>query len=66
MKRTVFFILALTLLVAGCVEDRGGVQTSTQEPAVSQPTAEPADYSLDDADVPFIEENETVEIGEMI
>jgi hypothetical protein len=64
---TVLFLMGC-LLAAGCVGDKvEKTAAATTATMAAQQTAEAAqDVGFDDADMPFIEENDTVEIGEMI
>lgn len=57
--------LALVLFSAGCMS---GLGPGEQVPSPTDQTAavEPAGQTAESPDVPFIAENDTVEIGEMI
>jgi PBP1b-binding outer membrane lipoprotein LpoB len=68
--KTAIAILMIAILVAGCMQ---GAQTQEKTTTTSEgrqttiPVVEATStVSVDDVPVPFIEENETVEIGEMI
>jgi hypothetical protein len=65
MRALIAVLMALCLLTLGCLG--GGGQEGTAGQTVTQPSVEAnQNVSLADADVPFIGENDTVEIGEMI
>jgi len=62
-------LLICLVLVAGCMG--GGPSESAPTavpsgPSVTQPTDSGPEQAIGDATVPFIQENDTVEIGEML
>ena len=62
MKELFIILVVLSLLFLGCVGEKTTeeMKSSTTLPGLD------ADYALEDADIPLMDENETVEIGEMI
>jgi hypothetical protein len=63
MKELFVILLALTLLFLGCV----GEKTVEEKTATTTTLLSPStDYAFENADIPLIGENETVEIGEML
>lgn len=61
MKEIFVILLVLTLLFLGCVSEK-----TTEEMVSTTLTGQDAEYALEDADIPLMDENDTVEIGEMI
>jgi hypothetical protein len=68
IKPLAALMLTACLLAAGCVGDNAEktARATTATMAAEQTAQAAQNYSFDDADVPFIDENDTVEIGEMI
>lgn len=63
MKELIAISLVLLLLFAGCVSEKTTEErTATTTTLVTSDT----DYALENADIPIIGENDTVELGEMI
>ncbi|MBN2014033.1 MAG: hypothetical protein JW778_02525 [Candidatus Altiarchaeota archaeon] len=60
MKKFLVFFLALSLLFLGCLD--GGIEEKTP----SSTTLASEDLSLEELDVSFMLENDSVEIGDMI
>lgn len=54
-------LLTLSILLLGCLGEQETIEETT-----TTTLAEEADYALEEVDIPQIQENSTVEIGEMI
>lgn len=63
MKELIALFLVFLLLSAGCVNEK---TTEDKKATTTTLAASDADYAFENADIPLIVENETVEIGEMI
>jgi hypothetical protein len=63
VKELVAIFLVFLLLSAGCVSEK-----TTEEKMATTTTlaASDADYAFENAEIPVLGENDTVEIGEMI
>jgi len=62
----VLAVILCCLLVVGCIQSSAPKESNTQS-AVSQGAfREDANVNIDDSSIPFIGENDTVEIGQMI
>lgn len=57
-------MIGLTLVLAGCIQENSTGPNTKEITLENQINA--AEYSLGETDIPFIEENDTVEIGELI
>jgi len=68
MKKTVILLVVLSLLVAGCIGGKTEEKTTTSVKEMTTQTTVEADVEMqaEDVDVPFIDENDTVEIGDML
>jgi ABC-type Fe3+-citrate transport system substrate-binding protein len=55
------FLVALLLLFAGCTQKEGETTTSK-----TQETLGTGDTTVEPSEIPVLEENDSVEIGEMI